>query len=540
MRRLLAAVLASGALTTASPAAAQPFTDVTPADTGIVLCPADLGGGGAALVWQRFGETSAGRETLDLATAGLDPVTPPKALVVLGGCPKVATAATGASLIALNYTGLAEGEGQVIVLDRASNGATSTPLALSADEHAEDVVAAVASSGAALVAWEEPQLPQPELADAGPVMAVRVAARDAGGAFVPAGTLGAESRNVTVGIDEAGYGIVVWSETVPSAGTASRLLAVTRAPGGAFSAPHEIGRAEAGEADALSLVVGRTGEALLAVSDSSGVRVGGGTTRTGIGALKQLDAGTTGDVTTTLSASGAAAVAWRQLADEHAPRSGVAVSVRPPGGNFGAPRGLAAPGTRLGGNETTNLRLAAAPDGRMIASWAVEVSSGDRSTSPIPVAALRRADGTWEAAVPLAGPCRQQIDAFPGFGAAGRPRVTFVDTGLVSGGDYAFPIDTRIRVARLDAAPAAPVAPPKITLGGTRKQVLRRDKLKLRVRCARTCDARMFAVIGRHSSPASGLFPHWRRLRAGRWYDVVLDTRATTTTRRRSSARVAR
>ncbi len=354
-------------------------------------------------------------------------------------------------------------------------------------------------------------------------MAIRVAARDAGGAFVPAGTLGAESRNATVGIDEAGYGIVVWSETVPSAGNASRLLAATRAPGGAFSAPREIGRAEAGEADALSLVVGRTGEALLAVSDKSGVRVGGGTTRTGIGALKQLDAGTTGDVTTTLSASGAAAVAWRQLADEHAPRSGVAVSVRPPGGNFGAPRGLAAPGTRLGGNETTNLRLAAAPDGRMIASWAVEVSSGDRSTSPVPVAALRRADGTWEAAVPLAGPCRQQIDAFPGFDAAGRPRVTFVDTGLVSGGDYAFPIDTRIRVARLDAAPATPVAPPKVTLGGTRKQVLRRDKLKLRVRCARTCDARMFAVIGRHSSPASGLFPHWRRLRAGRWYNVALE-----------------
>ena len=119
MRRLLAAALAASALATASPAAAQPFTDVTPADTGIVLCPADLGGGGAALAWQRFGETSAGRDTLDLAAAGLDPVTPPKTLVVFGGCPKVATAATGASLIALNYTGLAEGEGQVIVLDRA-------------------------------------------------------------------------------------------------------------------------------------------------------------------------------------------------------------------------------------------------------------------------------------------------------------------------------------------------------------------------------------------------------------------------------------
>ena len=262
---------------------------------------------------------------------------------------------------------------------------------------------------------------------------------------------------------------------------------------------------------------------LLAVSDSSGVRVGGGTTRTGIGALKRLDGGTTGAVTATLSASGAAAVAWLQPADEHAPRSGVAVSVRPPGGDFGAPRGLAAPGTRLGGNEATNLRLAAAPDGRMIASWAVEVSAGDRSTSPVPVAALRRADGTWAAAVPLAGPCRQQIDAFPGFDAAGRPRVTFVDSGLVSGGDYAFLSDTRIRVARLDAAPATPVAPPKVTLGATRRQVLRRDELKLRVRCARTCDARMFAVIGRYSSPASGLFAQWRRLRAGRWYNVALE-----------------
>ncbi len=111
----------------------------------------------------------------------------------------------------------------------------------------------------------------------------------------------------------------------------------------------------------------------------------------------------------------------------------------------------------------------------MIVSWAVEVRSGDRSTSPVPVAALRRADGRWEAAVPLAGPCRQQVDAFPGFDAAGRPRVTFVDSGLVSGGDYAFPSDTRIRVARLDAAPATTLAPPKVTIGGRRRQALRRD-----------------------------------------------------------------
>ncbi len=293
---IAAAVIVVAALWVTAPATALPFTDVTPPDTGTVLCPADLGGGGAALAWQRFGKTSVGRETLDLAAAGLDPATAPKALVVFGGCPKTATAATGASLIALNYTGLADEEGQVIALDRAASGVTSAPLALSRDEHAKGVAVALASSGAALVAWQEPLPGGAGAADTGPTSAIRVAARDAGGTFVPAGTLGAGSAGAAAGIDEAGFGIVVWSESVPSAGNASRLLAATRAPGGAFSAPREIGRAEgrsAGDEDELSLVVGRTGEVLLAVSDKSGVRVGGGTTRTGIGALRRLAGGTT-------------------------------------------------------------------------------------------------------------------------------------------------------------------------------------------------------------------------------------------------------
>src|SRR5204862_4182160 len=82
---------------------------------------------------------------------------------------------------------------------------------------------------------------------------------------------------------------------------------------------------------------------------------------------------------------------------------------------------------------------------------------------------------------------------------------------------------TRIRVARLDAVPATPVAPPKVTISATRRQALTHDKLKLRVRCARACDATTFAVIGGRSGARSGLFPQWDRLRAGRWRTVTLE-----------------
>lgn len=288
----------------------------------------------------------------------------------------------------------------------------------------------------------------------------------------------------------------------------------------------------------MSLAVAPNGEALLALSDSSGVRIATGTARDGLGTLRSLGAGKATGVSAALSASGAAAVAW-MASDEQgaapagvsdrpaggdfgAAHAGVIVSDRPAGGDFGAAHALAQPTSRLGGDDVALLRLAAAADGRMLASWSVSVRAAELAAAPVLVAAQRRADGAWEPVVALAGPCRQPIDAFPGFDASGRPRVTMIDSGLISGGDYGFPSDTRVRVVGLGAGAAALGPPPRVTLSAARRQILRNDRVRLRVRCALPCDARIFGVVRGRSGAASGLFPAFHRLRPGRLKAVVL------------------
>ncbi len=179
-------------------------------------------------------------------------------------------------------------------------------------------------------------------------------------------------------------------------------------------------------------------------------------------------------------------------------------------------------GTRLAGIESDSLRLAAAPDGRVLASWITVVADRDLEFASVPAAALRRADGAWEPAVALAGTCRVTLDAFGSFDAAGQPRAVFVDNGVVSAGDYGFPSDSRVRLVRFGGAPATPAPQPKVTLTAARRQVLRAGKVRLRVRCARACDAEVFAVIRRQSGSSSGLFPRYARLRAGRTLRVSL------------------
>jgi hypothetical protein len=414
-------------LWSAATAAAQPFTDVTPAGSGIVLCPADLGGG-AALAWQRFGETADGRDTLDLAAAGLDPATPPAALVASGGCPATAIAPSGAGLVALNLTGLSEDEGPVIVVDRAPGGDRSE--------------------------WRQREPVRRRDPRAG--RSVLGAARDR------------QSR---------GRGFTEPRRQPGRRGAARPVRPKRRA----CRQRHDSSRVRRTAATRLRHDGRRHGRARRKRRSRSGVASAG----------------------------------------RRARARGVAVSDRLPGGDFGPPHALAAAFTRPGGNRTDKLRLATAADGRMVASWAVEVRAGDGITAGVPVAAVRRADAVWGAAVPLAGTCREQTDAFPGFDAAGHPRVAFVDSGAISGGDYGFPHDTRIRVARLDGVPATPVAPPKMTLSANRHQALRKDEVRLRVRCAHECDAKIFAVIRDTSGASAGLFPRWARLSPGRWTKVV-------------------
>ena len=357
-----------------------------------------------------------------------------------------ATAPSGASLVALNFTGLTNEEGEVLVLDRAADGTASEPVRLNRNERSSGVAAAMASSGAALVAWRESS----DSDEADDVTTLQVAAREAGGAFVRLGALDSEAARRRSGHRRCGLrdrGLVE--------GRAEPRQRVAAARRDARSGRRLLGAARARHRGGPRLDEPRRrprrARRCSRCPTTSGVRIATGTTRTGFAGLRRLATDTTEGVTTALSANGAAAVGWLTPADENAPRGGVDVSDRLPGGDFGAPHPLAASGTRLGGNDARKLRLAAAPDGRVVASWAVLVKAGDHLEAPVPVAALRRADGGWDAAVALAAPCREQLDAFGGFDAAGRPRVTFVDTALISGGDYGFPYDTRIRVARLDA-----------------------------------------------------------------------------------------
>lgn len=540
MRRPIAAVVAAAAaarsITTAAAAAValwlvaapasaltrQPSTDVTPRGAGLILCPAELGGA-SGLAWLRFTETASHRDVFHLGAAGVDPPTPTARLQSGGGCPATATAPSGASLIALSRSGFTNETGRVYAVDRAAGGATGPPIALSANNRGTSVTGALASSGAALVAWTETSevTPQSDREDT----TVAVAARDAGGAFrrLAAMTVPGEASvsNLAAGVDEAGYGIVVWTQrSLAGDRFVSRVMVASRAPGGALAAPRELA-AEPGSAK-LDLFAGATGEVLLAYSAGNAIRVATGTTRTGLDAPRTLGAAAPSDVQAVLTASGAATVAWSKDPDADGKGEGIHVSDRPAGGDFGAPHALATPGARVGGVETSALRLAAAADGRVLATWVTGVAAGDGWPGSIPVAALRRADGSWESPVAVAGTCRVPLAAFGGFDGAGQPRAIVVDSGYVSVGDYGFPADTRVRRARLAGIPATPPPPPKVTLTAPRRQVLRDGEVRLRVRCERACDALVFAVVDRESGAGSGLYPRWARLRAGRTLRVAL------------------
>jgi len=492
----------------------RPFVDVTPAGSGLILCPAALGGG-SALAWVRLREPLTGDVVGDLVTAGLDPQSAPAPVADVDVCPVAASAPSGASLIVYPAD-----RGRLWVVERGAGGAIGTPLKLS--DRRRVISHALAGTGAAIVAWEE------DLATAStdPNFAVvRVAVRDPGGPFGPAVEPGAPSRTgitgVAAGVDDIGFGVVAWANDIPRSNDATLMFA-TRAPGGPFTAPRALGTLNHGD---MKLAVAPTGEALLAVAGEAGAWVASGSARSGLGPLRRLASRPAHDVRVAFGASGGAAVAWTQ-ASAGTNRATVRVSDRRAGGEFAAPHALVDRRSPLGADAVDNLRLAAAADGRLLASWTVDVRAGDRLVGDVPVAALRKADGTWEPVVALTAGCRSVTDAFPGFDASGRPRVTLVDSALLDAGDMAYPSDSRVRVVALDGAAPALGPPPKVTLAAARRQILRPKGVKLKISCARACDALVFGVIRGYSGPRSGLFPAFRRLRAGGSANVAL-TRTT-------------
>lgn len=520
----LAVVVAIAALACAESASAltpQPHVDVTPPGSRAIICPSDLGGG-AALTWLRFGRERRDVINLDIAAAEVGPGSPATSLRLAGSCPATASSASGASLIAVNRNAFTEETGRLYGVDRAASGETSAPVALSADAEAGPATTALASSGAAAVAWEQSVSMGVGRNDE---YVIQARTRDTGGAFAPVASVNQQARYaaeaIAAGIDDAGFSMIVWGQAPRSDDQAyTRLLIATRAPGGRFSAPREFGRAAG--VQSLSLSVSPDGTALLAVANQDGVLLATGTARDGLGTVRGVSPGPASSVTSALSPTGAAAVAWQTNTDSDSAPDGVLVSDRPAGGDFGAPHALVARGSRLGGNEVASLRLAAAPDGRVLATWAVSVRAGDGIESSIPVAALRRADGTWEPAAALAATCREPTDAFPSFDPAGQPRVTTVDSGLILDRHNEAPSDSRVRAVHFAATAPVLGPPPKVSIIAARRQILRSGQVKLSVRCALACDAFAFSVIGGKSGARTGVFPQWRRLHAGRLTRVTL------------------
>jgi hypothetical protein len=495
------------------------YAEATPPASTVMLCPADLDSGGG-LVWLRFGAPAGGHDPEpDVAAAGVDPPTPLATIPSSAGCPSAASAASGASLIAFNQASISSDDGRVFAADRAPGGALGPAVALSAGDEAVDATTALASTGAAIVAWK-----QPIGAGTSEAVVVQARARDGAGAFMPAASLDVRPRtraeHVRAGVDDFGFGLVAWASARGDGAQDVSILVATRGPGGGFAPAREIGRT--GGVQSLALSVSPNGLALLAITDAAGVQVATGTARDGVGTLRRRRSAPSADVATALSATGAAAVAWRTHTElDQAARDGVLVSDRSAGGEFGAAHALVTRTSRLGGSDASSLRLAVAPDGRVLATWAVPVNAGDGAVSAIPVAALRRLDGGWDPLAAIGGTCRRSVDAFPGFDPLGRPRVTTVNSGLISGGDYGFPWDTRVRVVTFGAAAPAAGPRPQPTIIA-RRQTLMKDEVRLRVRCAAACDAYVFAVIRGRSEGGSGLFPQWRRLRAGRAETVTL------------------
>lgn len=363
--------------------------------TAAPLAPADLsaaggsstgprvgmsGGGGVLVVWQ---DAADGRSRVEAVVRNPGGTFSSPVVVSRPGdeaaAPQVAVAASGAAVVVWRRTGTG-GTGIQAATRRGPSDPLSEPVDLSpAGAQAFSPQVAIAPSGAAVVTW---------LRFDGANTVVDAVTRGPGGAFsapVQLSITGRDALAPHAAIDGSGRAVVAWNRS-NGANTVIQAAAGSAADFGApvdLSAPGE---------DAFGAQVAldpSTGTGVVAwmrpVGDAVVVQAA---TRSAGGAFSAPFALSEGGADATqpqvaVSAGGGAVAVWRRAVGRD---QRVQASIRPPGGSFGPGVDLSAPGA-----DALDPRLAMDPSGRAVVTWWRSDASDPR------IQAVTRAGGAFSA-----------------------------------------------------------------------------------------------------------------------------------------------
>lgn len=483
---ILAVLLTAPATAGAAPWVELPFTALDPELSALCL---QSTGAGAAYV----AEDAEEDETTELLSVGADGALAPDGSLRFGAfCPSVAVAPSGAAVAASADIDLKGGLVELAV--REPGGRFGAPARVRQGRWLTDGIdAAIAPSGAAVVAWIEARFDRRRGEMRSRVRAVR---RTPGGALGPPQTLSTRAEafgTPLAGIDAQGRATVAWDGPARS-GEAG--WTATAAGGAAPFAPAErLGRGEEFVGD-VALAVAAGGGVLVAYDTFDGIRVferAAGAARFTAGPSYAGEFDFEKPVVA-LADDGGAAVAWQHDDDE---RDAVApeIALRVPGGAFQAPRVLgtdalaaARPSFEVADSDDA-LQVAIGPGGAVTAAWleAPPTVAGDH---PSRVALVSGSlSGTWQESARFGSPARSAVGLTL---LADPPAVLWADNLP----DPSLDIDSepagsgRLHRA-VPGAPAPPAAPlPELTLSARTQRLRAEDPLFVRARCSAACDLR--------------------------------------------------
>ena len=410
----------------------------------------------------------------EVLAAGADGLRPP-ALVPFGelpGCPRAAADASGAAVVA----GATE-EALRVALREPGSAAFGSPVTLAAAENVFELSLAVSPHGDAVVAWAEYAFTPPRVR-------IRVARRDAGGAFGAPADLApwrpdTGSVGVLAGMAADGETVVLVRE--PS-GTQERPTSTDVVRTGARGAPLGPATALPREVFGLALGIAPDGRVVLAATSGGSVSVLERPRGGGLGAPElltdPLEPVNASQMAFAFGADGRTVLAWH---DDDNGTTGAAIrdgatGFSPPvvivpapklpsGGSFGADLPVVRP--------LPPLQAAVALDGRVSVAW----SDGDVRVATIAGNAVveRRRLGSR-----MRDPEGLSLLALPD----GRRALAWTNQDRFDEGAPA-----RVHYA-VEGVPAAPEpAAPRVTVGRPRASALRPGQaLVLPVRCSAACD----------------------------------------------------
>ena len=310
-----------------------------------------------------------------------------------------------------------------------ASGAPQGPWALPVEDvslpgqSASDPQIAAADDGTAVAVWRRPN---------GVNDIIQLAARPPGGSFSPPASLsaaGQDARDPQIALAPDGTATAVWSR---SDGSNEIIQAVTRPPGGPLGNPVNLsapGRDAfvpqvSTASDGTTTVVWRRFDGADYIVQAA-TRPPGGS----FGAPVDLSApGQWAKVPQVATApDGTTTVVWQRLdgADDI-----IQAATRPPGGSFGAPVNLSAPG-----QDAEDPQLVTAPDGTTTVVWVRDDGATDRAQ-----AATRPPGGSFGAPVNLSAPADSAEE--PQVATAPDGTTTAIWTGF-DGGDFLIQAATR-------------------------------------------------------------------------------------------------